>query len=376
MTNYVHDEKNNRIEALSKEEIYALIDEVIATGELPSDVPPAFVTALKSIVDGNAYKIGFCTQAEYNELEEEGLLEENGYYFITDDETEQDLEDAIATINTTLEWVVEHINAGIKNNITNINCAFDFSTWENWTSSYLSGNQMYNLDLTSTNDNQVNIFPAGSNASIAEVTIEQISGDSGYIGYTLNPINTSLSYIAFTAKNISSGSIYGLGNTGYITKSATFRITVKDVYNTVFTKEFTVSFKVPSQEAQTMAYINGKKVITVVKKGGQLYKHSVKLQGTYQSAPFTIYAEIISNDATNWATAGFSWTDIDDLAANGWSGFIAGRGGQGDNLYQYMNCNSQQIANLYTDYETPTVNYDTIDASVLEFITDTVTPIN
>lgn len=246
MTNYVHDEKNNRIEALSKEEIYALIDEVIATGELPSDVPPAFVTALKSIVDGNAYKIGFCTQAEYNELEEEGLLEENGYYFITDDETEQDLEDAIATINTTLEWVVEHINAGIKNNITNINCAFDFSTWENWTSSYLSGNQMYNLDLTSTNDNQVNIFPAGSNASIAEVTIEQISGDSGYIGYTLNPINTSLSYIAFTAKNISSGSIYGLGNTGYITKSATFRITVKDVYNTVFTKEFTVSFKVPS----------------------------------------------------------------------------------------------------------------------------------
>lgn len=125
-----------------------------------------------------------------------------------------------------------------------------------------------------------------------------------------------------------------------------------------------------------MAYINGKKVITVVKKGGQRYKHSVKLQGTYQSAPFTIYAEIISNDATNWATAGYSWTDIDDLAANGWSGYIAGRGGQGDVLFQYMNCDSQQTANLYTDYENQTVNYDTIDASVLEFIEDTVTPIN
>lgn len=123
-----------------------------------------------------------------------------------------------------------------------------------------------------------------------------------------------------------------------------------------------------------MAYINGKKVITVVKKGGQRYKHSVKLQGTYQSAPFTIYAEIISADATNWATAGYSWTDIDELA-NGWSGFIAGRGGQGDVLFQYMNCNSQYTANLYTDYETPSVNFDTIDARVLDFIEDTVTPI-
>lgn len=124
-----------------------------------------------------------------------------------------------------------------------------------------------------------------------------------------------------------------------------------------------------------MAYINGKRVFQIVTKTPQYYKHSVKMQGTYQSAPFTVYAEIISNDATNWATAGYSWTDIDDLATNGWSGYIAGRGGQGDVLFQYMNCDSQQTANLYTDYENQSVNYDTIDASVLEFIEDTVTPI-
>ena len=248
MTHYIHDELNNRIEGMSKEEIYALIDQVIASGELPTDAQTAFVTALKSIVDGNAYKIGFCTQAEYNQLEAQGLLEQNAYYFITDDETEQDLEDAIATINTTLEWVVEHINAGIKNNITNINCAFDFSSWENSTSSYISDSTMYDLNLKSSNNNQVNIFPAGSNTSIAEATIEQISGDSGYIGYTLDAIGTAASSISFTAKNISSGSIYGLAATGasLVTKSTTFRITVKDVYNTVLTKEFTVSYKVPS----------------------------------------------------------------------------------------------------------------------------------
>ena len=110
MAHYIHDEKNNRIEGLSKEEIYALIDEVIASGELPTDTQTAFVTALKSIVDGNAYKIGFCTQAEYNQLEAQGLLEANAFYIITDDETEQDLEAAIEDLDartTNLETTLE-----------------------------------------------------------------------------------------------------------------------------------------------------------------------------------------------------------------------------------------------------------------------------
>ena len=98
MTHYIHDEKNNRIEGMSKEEIYALIDTVIETGELPSDVPAAFVTALKSIVDGKAYKIGFCTQAEYNQLEAQGQLVADALYIITDDTTEQDLEAAIENL--------------------------------------------------------------------------------------------------------------------------------------------------------------------------------------------------------------------------------------------------------------------------------------
>lgn len=248
MAHYIHDEKNNRIEGMSKEEIYALIDEVIASGELPTDAQTAFVTALKSIVDGKAYKIGFCTQAEYNQLEAQGQLLADAFYIITDDTTESDIQAEIDSINTTLEWVVEHITTGIKDALTSINCAFDFSTWENYSSSYSSNSEMPYLYLKPSRGNQVNIFPTGSNTSIAEATIEQISGDSGYIGYTLDAVGTAASYISFSAKNISSVPIYGLAATAasLVAKSTTFRITVKDVYNTVFTKEFTVSFKVPS----------------------------------------------------------------------------------------------------------------------------------
>jgi len=91
MAHYIYDDLNNRIEGLSKEEIYALIDEVIASGELPTEAQTAFVTALKSIVDGNPYKIGFCTTAEYNELEAQGELQEDALYIITDDSSYNDL---------------------------------------------------------------------------------------------------------------------------------------------------------------------------------------------------------------------------------------------------------------------------------------------
>ena len=53
MTHYIHDEKNNRIEGMSKEEIYALLAAAIQEGQLPSvDEDTAFVTMIKSIVDG------------------------------------------------------------------------------------------------------------------------------------------------------------------------------------------------------------------------------------------------------------------------------------------------------------------------------------
>lgn len=94
---YVRDNNNNLIEGLSKEEIYALLDEAIRTGQLPSvDDETAFVTKLKCSVTGVASSVAFITQAKYNELRTGGLLKANTLYFITDDTTEDTLENAIA----------------------------------------------------------------------------------------------------------------------------------------------------------------------------------------------------------------------------------------------------------------------------------------
>lgn len=126
MAHYIHDEKNNRIEGMSKEEIYALLAEAIQEGELPSvDEDTAFVTMFKSIVDGKAYKMGFCTQAQYNQLEAQGLLVADTYYIITDDTTYDDI---IAYIDNKETSLLENIstkvainfnNGDIENNITN-----------------------------------------------------------------------------------------------------------------------------------------------------------------------------------------------------------------------------------------------------------------
>ena len=97
MAYYVRDNNNNLIEGLSKEEIYALLDEAIRTGQLPSvDDETAFVTKLKCSVTGVASSVAFITEAKYNELRTGGLLKPNTLYFITDDTTEDTLENAIA----------------------------------------------------------------------------------------------------------------------------------------------------------------------------------------------------------------------------------------------------------------------------------------
>ena len=97
MAYYVRDNNNNLIEGLSKEEIYALLDEAIRTGQLPSvDDDTAFVTKLKCSVTGVASSVAFITEAKYNELRTGGLLKANTLYFITDDTTEDTLENAIA----------------------------------------------------------------------------------------------------------------------------------------------------------------------------------------------------------------------------------------------------------------------------------------
>ena len=243
MANYAHDDLNNRIETLSKEEIYALIDEVIESGELPTDVQAAFVTALKSIVDGKPYKIGLCTQAEYNELEAQGELQEDALYIITDDTTAQDIEEEIENINAHLDIIDERIATGLRVNVQSILSAANFAGWT--TNYYTSGAHMTKIDLTSSNNsNQVNILPANSNASITEARVDYVEGDTDYIAYTLKNINTAVNYIEFEAYNVSNVRIDYPTAYGGTLKQTTFRIYVKDVYGGEFTQDFTVSYKI------------------------------------------------------------------------------------------------------------------------------------
>ena len=120
MAKYVHDDNNNRIEALSKEEIYALLAAAIQQGQLPSVAEDtAFVTMFKSIVDGKAYKMAFCTTAQYNALEQAGELEADALYIITDDETYEALINNINSINNNINSLDTSVN-NINNKINKV----------------------------------------------------------------------------------------------------------------------------------------------------------------------------------------------------------------------------------------------------------------
>jgi hypothetical protein len=91
--NYVIDDNNNRIEAFDKEETLAVLEKAIEDGSLAGiTADSAFVTKLKCCVTGKTNKVGFVTQAKYNEMATAGTLEPNALYFIIDDTTCEDLQ--------------------------------------------------------------------------------------------------------------------------------------------------------------------------------------------------------------------------------------------------------------------------------------------
>lgn len=93
---FVYDENNNRIEALDKEGVFALLAQAIADGSLANvDAAAAFVSKLKCCDSGQTNKIAFVTQARYNELLAAGEVLTNCYYFVTDDTTAESMDAAI-----------------------------------------------------------------------------------------------------------------------------------------------------------------------------------------------------------------------------------------------------------------------------------------
>ena len=250
MKHIIDDQDKNKYEAYTKEEVLEVIQEAISSGELPEEIN-GLVLTFKNPVDNEGYKIAFCTEAKYSELEQGGQLEVNCYYFITDDSTFEDWNEIITDLQEDYEVFKQEvrtaIDTGLRLKLTSIECACNFAYWDGLTTDYASGANIPSLQLknnTTYGNNQVNILPSGCNGSIAEARVEYVSGDDGYIGYSLDSISDSVSYISFTASNISNTRIYAPSSTGsQPSRSTTFRIYVKDIYNNEFTKEFTINYK-------------------------------------------------------------------------------------------------------------------------------------
>lgn len=198
---YVRDNNNNLIEGLSKEEIYALLDEAIRTGQLPSvDDETAFVTKLKCSVTGVASSVAFITEAKYNELRNGGLLKANTLYFITDDTTEETLENAIAQAKQ--ESILES-KTYADNRFTDVDTKF--------TQVNTKINSLYrtrNMTLTS--------LMADKNLIDKLVKVEKIEfGVGGYVRYRYN---CNWSWSSGSSGTLNDYILYYINESGTITK--------------------------------------------------------------------------------------------------------------------------------------------------------------
>lgn len=122
-----------------------------------------------------------------------------------------------------------------------------------------------------------------------------------------------------------------------------------------------------------MAYINGKKVIQVVKTKTlpQLYKHSVYLIGRNQNNKLVeLYADLYTTDSNEYTD--LHWDDV--MAA--WEGVISGLI-ENDSDLAYMKVDANSQAELYVNVsDIHTSPYSTLDMSVMQFDGDDVTPYN
>lgn len=109
---FVIDENNNKIEAYDKEGVLAVLAQAIKDGSLSGiTADSAFINKIKCCVTGQTNRIAFVTQAKYNELETNGQTESGVYYYITDDDTLEGINEKLGEIEADI--------AGLQNNGNN-----------------------------------------------------------------------------------------------------------------------------------------------------------------------------------------------------------------------------------------------------------------
>lgn len=121
MAFYVLDDNNNRVEAYDKQGVLAVLNQAIKDGSLANIVSDsAFVSKIKCCVSGEVNQIAFVSQQKYNELKANELLRANTYYFITDDESAENINETFIRLTDELNvqegrlTELERINADTR----------------------------------------------------------------------------------------------------------------------------------------------------------------------------------------------------------------------------------------------------------------------
>lgn len=105
---YLLDENKNLVEGFDKEGFLALLQQAIDQGSLENiDPESAVASKLRSLVNGTTHHIEFVTEAQYNQLEHDGELVPNTYYFITDDTTFEGYEETLNDLVEQLDEIME-----------------------------------------------------------------------------------------------------------------------------------------------------------------------------------------------------------------------------------------------------------------------------
>ena len=109
--NYVLDERNNKIEAYSKEEVLSLLAQVIADGSLENVVADAaFINKFKCCVTGGTNSLAFVSQAKYNELAASGGVKSNVLYIITNDDSGDEYIERLNELITAVNGLIDSHN--------------------------------------------------------------------------------------------------------------------------------------------------------------------------------------------------------------------------------------------------------------------------
>lgn len=166
---FVLDENKNLVEAYSKEDVLALLEQAIADGDLSHiEEDSAFVSKFKSLINGSTHHIEFVTQAQYNAMEQAGTLTANTYYFITDDTTADDLETAVSGIlqgTTAVPNAQNANNAAAVNNVVIRKSADKVYTIDGHIAAIQDGGGEISETISSTSPYQEDwMFPSGVDA--------------------------------------------------------------------------------------------------------------------------------------------------------------------------------------------------------------------